>query len=149
VVGSCTTVEDCNTIIGRNTFTGDTLYAWDLRISRYFQLKENLRLDLSFDAFNLLNRPNVDEVTSVYGSPVFCGATPVIPKHYKDSTTRAIQQGAASVSCASQQVTGAPGNWLAAGLIPISIPNSPNATFGTPRTVLNPRQLQFGAKFTF
>jgi hypothetical protein len=149
VVGTCTTVEDCNTIIGRNTYTGDTLYAWDLRISRYFQLKENLRLDLSFDAFNLLNRPNVDEVTSVYGSPVFCGATPVIPKHYKDSTTRAIQQGAASVSCASQQVTGAPGNWLAAGLIPISIPNSPNATFGTPRTVLNPRQLQFGAKFTF
>ena len=37
------------------------------------RLKEGLRLDLSVDAFNFLNRSNVDEVTSVYGSPVFCG----------------------------------------------------------------------------
>jgi hypothetical protein len=149
IVGTCTTVTNCDTIIGRNTYIGDSLYSWDLRISRYFQIRENLRVDLIFDAFNALNRPNVDEVTSVYGSPVFCGATPVIPRHYKDATTQAIQQGLGSVSCASQQVIGKPGNWLAAGLLPVSIPNSPNPTFGLPRTVLNPRQLQFAAKFIF
>jgi Carboxypeptidase regulatory-like domain/TonB dependent receptor-like, beta-barrel len=149
IVGNCTNVTDCNTTIGRNTYIGDPLYSWDLRISRYFQIKESMRLTLMFDAFNALNRPNVDEVTSVYGSPVFCGATPVIPRHYKDATTLAIQQGLGSVSCATQQVVGAPGNWLADGLLPVAIPNSPNPNFGLPRTMLNPRQLQFAAKFTF
>jgi len=108
-----------------------------------------LRVDLAFDAFNALNRPNIDEVTSVYGSPVFCGSTPVIPTHYNDATTLAIQQGAPSVSCATQQAVGNPGAWLADGVLPVSIPNSPNPTFGTPRTMFNPRQLQFSAKFSF
>lgn len=35
---------------------------------------------------DVLNRANVDEVTSIYG-PVFCGTTPVIPKHYNDAAT--------------------------------------------------------------
>jgi Carboxypeptidase regulatory-like domain/TonB dependent receptor-like, beta-barrel len=147
VVGNCTSVTNCDTIIGRNTYVGDPLYVWDLRVSRYFQLRENLRLDLMVDAFNFLNRPNVDEVTSVYGSPVFCGGTPTVPRHYNDAVTRAIQQGA--VSCSTQQVTGAPGNWLADGLLPVGIPNTPNATFGLPRTMFNPRQFQFAAKLSF
>jgi hypothetical protein len=79
------------------------LYSWDLRLSRNFRLGEGKLLDFSVDAFNLFNHPNVDEVSSVYGSPAFCGASPAIPKHYNDATTLAIQQGAASVSCASQQ----------------------------------------------
>jgi hypothetical protein len=149
IVGSCTSVSNCNTTVGRNTYTGDPLYTWDLRVSRYFQVREKLRVDLAFDAFNALNRPNIDEVTSVYGSPVFCGATPVIPTHYNDATTLAIQQGAASVSCATQAAVGNPGAWIAAGVLPVSIPNSPNPTFGTPRTMFNPRQLQFSAKFSF
>ena len=52
------------------------------------------QLELSVDAFNLFNRPNVDEVTSVYGSPVFCGG--VVPAHYKDATTIAIENRSAS-----------------------------------------------------
>lgn len=99
---------------------------------------------LAVDGFNILNRPNVDEVSSVYGSPVFCGA---VPKSYKDATTLAIQSG--SVSCASQQAAGNPGAWLALGLLPVSIPSTPNPSFGLPRTMLNPRQFQFAAKFTF
>jgi hypothetical protein len=35
------------------------------------------------------------------------------------------------------------------GLLPVSVPNSPNTTFGEPRTMLNPRQFQFAAKFSF
>jgi Carboxypeptidase regulatory-like domain/TonB dependent receptor len=144
--GSCTNVSNCSTTIGRNTYVGDPLYSLDLRLSRYFQLSEHMRLDLTVDAFNVLNRPNVDEVNYIYGSPAFCGA---VPQHYKDATTRAIEQGNASVSCAAQQAAGAPPAWLQLGLLPVSIPASPNATFGEPRTMLNPRQFQFAAKFSF
>jgi outer membrane receptor protein involved in Fe transport len=157
--GSCTTVSNCSTIIARNTYVGDPLYSWDLRLSRYFQLTERIRLTLGVDAFNFLNRANVDEVTSVYGSPVFCGSTPVIPHHYNDATTRAIQSGA--VSCAAQQATAlqAPITaadpdptgiaFIAAGVLPSLIPNSPNPVFGEPRTAFNARQFQFSAKFAF
>jgi outer membrane receptor protein involved in Fe transport len=138
---------DCSTTVGRNTYLGDPEYSWDGRIGRFFQIREHMRLDLTVDVFNFLNRANVDEITSVYGSPAFCGATPVAPRRYNDAATRAIQQGL--VSCASQQIAGAPGNWLGLGLLPVSIPDTPNSSFGLPRTALNPRQFQFGAKFTF
>ena len=56
-------------------------------------------MNLAVDAFNLFNRPNVDEVTSVYGSPVFCGTTPAIPRHYNDGISRAIQAQSGSTAC--------------------------------------------------
>ncbi|MGA7448346.1 MAG: TonB-dependent receptor [Terriglobales bacterium] len=149
VTGNCTTVSNCATTVGRNTYFGPPLYTWDLRLSRNFKVGEGKLLDFAVDAFNLLNHPNIDEVSSVYGSPAFCGAAPAIPRHYNDATTLAIQRGAASVSCATQQVTGNPGAWLADGLLPVGIPNFPNATFGKPRTMFNPRQLQFSMKFSF
>lgn len=157
VTAVCNTAADCNTVIARNTYIGDPLYSWDLRVGRYFKLTERIRLDLAVDAFNVFNRPNVDEITSVYGSPVFCGANPAIPRHYRDNLTRAIQQGAASVSCSSQIAASfgsgmfafPGGAFLQDGLLPVSIPNSPNPSFGLPRTVLNPRQFQFSAKFSF
>jgi len=83
----------------------------DLRLTRSFQIAENLKLHLSVDAFNVLNRPNVDEITTVYGAPDFIGA---VPRDYKDG---------------------------------IGSPASP--LFGQPRTMFNPRQLQFGVKLTF
>jgi outer membrane receptor protein involved in Fe transport len=147
VNGLCTSVTDCGTTVRRNTYVGAPLYTWDLRLSRNFKLAERKILDFSFDAFNLLNHPNVDEVSSVYGSPVFCGSSPAIPQHYNDATTTAIQQG--NASCASQQATGNPGAWLGDGLVPVAIPNTPDANFGKPRTVFNPRQLQFSLKFSF
>ncbi len=157
LVGRCVSASDCATQIARNTYIGDPLYSWDFHLARYFQLRESLRLDLSVDAFNLLNRSNVDEVTSVYGSPVFCGG--VIPKHYRDATSRAIQATAPSTACPAGQIP-VPGGTLA--LTPLAldlppgapgtavpIPNNPNNTFGLPRTMLNPRQFQFAAKFLF
>jgi hypothetical protein len=122
----------------------------------------------------------VDEVTSVYGSPVFCGDS--IPRHYRDSVSRAIQAGSGSQACpvgdgfhvinpitlqsvgtfASTPITLdtlAGGSCSGAGpsLNPLAnisstclfIPTTPNPTFGLPRTMLNPRQFQFAAKFTF
>ncbi len=125
----------------RNFYYGDQLYSWDLRLSRYFQLRERLRLDLMVDAFNVLNRPNVDEVTSVYGAAVQCGTGPV-PEHYKDTGTLATQAEAIAFATG-----GPPSCPLSLGLTPA--PPAPNALFGTPRTMLNPRQFQFAAKFSF
>jgi Carboxypeptidase regulatory-like domain len=144
VNGSCASVNNCSTTVGRNTYIGDGLYSWDLRLSRYFQLTEHKRLDLSMDVFNALNRANIDEVNSVYGSPVFCGA---IPKSFNDAATIAIQHGL--TSCAAQQAALAPPLFLAQGLLPVPVPPTPNPAFGTPRTVLNPRQFQFAARFSF
>jgi hypothetical protein len=172
ITGHCPSPSDCATMISRNTYFGDHDYTWDFRVSRYFQVREKLRLDLSVDAFNVLNRKNVDEVSSVYGSPVFCGTTPVIPQHYNDATSIAIQQQAASTACpvstnglaipgvgsfARTPIT-APGAscFPTAGPPPkgpdsscLFIPASPNKTFGLPRTMLNPRQFQFGLKLSF
>jgi outer membrane receptor protein involved in Fe transport len=142
IQSACPSVTNCSTTIGRNTYVGDTLYAWDLRLARYFQLTERLRMDLTVDAFNVLNRPNVDEVNSIYGSPIFCGN---IPQHYRDATTLAIQGGAGSVACPAAP----PPVWLADGLLPVTVPGTPNSVFGTPRTMLNPRQFQFSMKFSF
>jgi hypothetical protein len=62
----------------RNSYLGDHLYNMDLRLSRAIHLKENRKLDLVFDAFNVFNRQNVNEVTSVHGGGTidFCGAAP-------------------------------------------------------------------------
>jgi hypothetical protein len=110
----------------RNTYIGDSLEVVDLRVSRFFKFKEHMRLDLSVDAFNAFNRANIDEVTSVYGAPDFCGA---VPRHYKDAASIAIETG--QVAC------------------PAGGPPFPNGGFGGPRTTFNPRQMQFGAKFSF
>jgi len=146
VVPNCPSVEHCSTLIGRNTYIGPSLRTWDLRVSRAFRLTERIKLDLMMDAFNLLDRVNVDEVTSVYG-PVFCGAPATIPHSYNDATSLAIQNGA--VSCATQQAAANPLAWLSQGMLPVPIPNTPNPNFGLPRTVLNPRQFQFVVKFSF
>src|SRR5271156_3670738 len=128
--------------LGRNNYVGDPLYSWDMRISRYFQLRERLRLDLMFDAFDLLNRPNVDEVTSVYGAAVICGGT-ATPTNYKDKATRETQAQAADFNPTD------PASFTCPNLSPVPSPPVPNGLFGAPRVVLNPRQFQFAAKFSF
>jgi hypothetical protein len=118
-----------------------------------------MKVDVSVDAFNLLNRSNVDEITPVYGSPVFCGA---IPKHYRDGVSRAIQAGAGSTACPNGGIALPPGAGGTLAPTPILltpgnpasattlfIPFNPNPTFGLPRTMLNPRQFQLAAKFSF
>lgn len=115
---------------GRNTYWGDNLRSWDTRLSRAFHLKENLTMDLMVDVFNVLNRQNVDEVNSVYGTYGFCNGQ--IPHGYGDATTLAIQAGRVG-SCPAG----------------IGAPPFPSNGFGTARTMLNPRQFQFAAKFSF
>ena len=104
-------VTDRVGLSARNTYEGDDLRTVDLRLARFFQLTERVKLNLSVDAFDLLNRPNVDEITTVYGAPDFIGPA---PQRYADG---------------------------------IGSPASPQ--FGQPRTMVNPRRLQFGVKLTF
>jgi hypothetical protein len=108
---------------------------------------DRLAANLAFDAFNLLNRANFDEVTGVYGSPVFCGG---VPQHYNDALTRAIHQQAGSVTCPNGGIS-VPGGSVAPTPIgtTLFIPTTPNSNFGLPRTAFNPRQLQFSVKFMF
>jgi hypothetical protein len=47
-------------------------------------------VELTFDAFNLLNRPNVEEVSTVYAAPVFVGP---VPRHYKDGIGSPVNPG--------------------------------------------------------
>ncbi len=110
----------------RNSYWGDGFDSVDLRVSRLFSITERAKFSLSVDAFNALNRANVDEVNSVYGAPDFCGG---IPQHYKDKASLAIQ--GMQVGC------------------PAGGPPIPNPLFGAPRTMFDPRQLQFSARFTF
>ena len=137
--GDTNPVTDRVGLISRNSYIGDPQRTVDLRISRFFQLNERVRLNIIFDAFNLFNRANVDEVFSVYGSPIFCGA---VPQHYKDATSLAIQRG--QVTCPA--FVPPAGVTLPAQFF---VPPTPNSNFGTARTVLNPRQLQLAAKVTF
>jgi len=115
----------------RNSYRGDHLYSNDVRLSYKFGFSERKKMEVALDAFNVFNRQNVDEVTSVYGGGTidFCGAAPT---HFGDPASLAIQRGA--VSCNGAINGGAP---------------APNPLFGTPRTMFNPRQLQLSAKFTF
>ncbi len=123
----------------RNAYRGDDFYTFDLRLARLIHLSERMGLNLAFDAFNVFNRQNINEVTSVYGggTPDFCGGTNPfngpVPKHYNDATSLAIQSG--TISCLP-----VPG---------IATAPAPDRLFGTPRTMFNPRQLQASAKFTF
>jgi hypothetical protein len=79
--GDTNPVTDRVGLATRNTYWGDSLKTWDLRLSRSFTFRERNHIELAVDAFNTLNRPNVDEVTSVYGAPIFLAG---VPKHYKD-----------------------------------------------------------------
>jgi hypothetical protein len=129
--GDTNPVTDRVGVSPRNFYRGDHLYSVDLRVSRGIHLTEHTKLDLALDAFNVFNRQNINEVTSVYGGGTidFCGATPT---HFGDAASLAIQHGA--VTCNAATNGGAP---------------EPNPLFGTPRTMFNPRQLQVSAKFTF
>src|SRR5262249_60807467 len=47
--------------VSRNTYRGDSLQSFDLRLSRAIHLNERARLNLAMDAFNVFNRANIDE----------------------------------------------------------------------------------------
>ncbi len=70
--------------IGRNSYRGASYYDTDLRLQKRLNLDERLKLNLSAEALNLLNRVNVQDVDQVYGAGEFAGP---IPKAFGDGVT--------------------------------------------------------------
>ena len=123
-------VTDRVGLAARNTYWGDKLKTIDMRISQAIKFREKQRVDVAVDAFNLLNRPNVDEVDSVYGTYNFCGGA---PHNYKDAVSTKIQTD--------------PGSFV--GSCPLAGPPTPNSDFGAPRKMFNARQFQISLKYSF
>ena len=68
----------------RNSYRGDPYYDVDVRLQREFPFTEHIRGEISAEAFNLFNRPNVEDVDHVYGAPDFLGP---VPKEFGDHVT--------------------------------------------------------------
>jgi hypothetical protein len=115
----------------RNSYWGDSFKTVDIRVSQHFKIHERQKIEFAVDVFDLFNRPNVNEVTSVYGTYNFCGGT--VPVRYKDAASLAIQSRPASFI----------------GSCPAAGPPFPSPIFGAARTMFNPRQFQLSAKFSF
>jgi hypothetical protein len=62
--------------VGRNSYRGASYYDTDVRLQRVFHLSERLSTEASFEAFNLWNHVNVQNIDQVYGAPDFLGPVP-------------------------------------------------------------------------
>jgi hypothetical protein len=56
---------------GRGVVTGPGNFGWDTSMSKAFRLIENHSLQFRWDAFNLINRPNLGSPNSTLTSPSF------------------------------------------------------------------------------
>jgi hypothetical protein len=64
-----------NSNLGRNTGRGEPFYQVDLRLARRFTFAESKYVELTFEAFNLLNHTNFTGINNIIG------ATPLIDGH--------------------------------------------------------------------
>ncbi len=65
----------------RNYYKGDPYYDTDLRVQRVIPFTERIKGEASIEFFNLLNRPNVEDIDHVYGLADFAGP---LPKQFGD-----------------------------------------------------------------
>jgi hypothetical protein len=68
----------------RNSYRGDPYYDVDVRLQREIPFTERIHAQVSAEAFNLFNRPNVEDVDNVYGLPDFAGP---VPRSFGDHIT--------------------------------------------------------------
>jgi outer membrane receptor protein involved in Fe transport len=55
-------------LVGRNSLKGPSFATWDLRVARSLHFNERWSGEFSLDIFNLLNRVNIKDLNTVYGS---------------------------------------------------------------------------------
>ncbi len=66
-MGIATTRAERPGAVGRNTFTGPSVFTIDSSLLRSFKIRERQRVDLRFDMFNALNHFNVTAINNVSG----------------------------------------------------------------------------------
>jgi hypothetical protein len=103
----------------RNTFKGDSYQSVDVRVSRTFAITEKVRLQAFAEGFNLLNTLNVRFFNTAYGAQDFCNFA------------------------SNPQLVGCPATPSG------NREGSPNASYGTPRAIFNPRQIQLAVRLTW
>ncbi|MBO0857626.1 MAG: TonB-dependent receptor [Chloracidobacterium sp.] len=109
-------------LAGRNTGRGEAFYSFDLRLARRFLVKESRYLEITVEGFNLFNRVNFQGINNIIGGACVANGLPV--------------------ACA-------------AGATPLTdydlrgrADQKPTAPLGF-TSASDPRQLQFGARFSF
>lgn len=66
-MGIATTRAERPSGVGRNTFTGPSVFNIDASLSKSFKIHDRQRIDLRFDLFNTLNHFNVTGINAVSG----------------------------------------------------------------------------------
>jgi carboxypeptidase family protein len=82
--GDMFTFNDRVGVSARNSYKGDPYYDVDMRLQRVIPFSEHMKGEASVEVFNVLNRPNVEDVDHVYGLRDFVGS---VPKEFGDHVT--------------------------------------------------------------
>jgi len=123
-------------ILGNNTFRMPMTLLPDIRIAKFFSVKEKYSIELSADFFNLINKQNVMGVNTS-GYTIQTSGTVATP-----SGNVACGTGGATLPCLNFNVNTSPGANFA-------------QVFGTTTSTNNsiflytPRQIQLGARISF
>jgi hypothetical protein len=103
----------------RDTFQGDGYQNVDMRVSRTFNFTEKVHLEAIAEAFNLLNTLNIRFFNTAYGAADFC-----------NFAADPVAQGCTATPSGNRE-------------------GSPNPSYGTPRAIFNPRQIQFALRLAW
>jgi hypothetical protein len=103
----------------RNTFKGDSYQTVDMRVSRTFTITEKTHLEAMAEAYNLLNTLNIHFYNTAYGAADFC-----------PFASDAVAMGCPATPSGFRE-------------------GSPNPSYGTPRSIFNPRQVQLALRLTW
>ena len=117
--------------VGRNSIYGPGFNDFDFRISRNIPIHENIYMQFSADAFNLLNHQIITAVNGTY--------------------SQFLASGASSGSLKCNATTPAPGATFQGCISPFSGTglSAFGVTSGTNNSLYNARQMQFAAKLFF
>jgi hypothetical protein len=123
--------------IGRNSISGPGFNDFDLRVSRDIPLFHQYKLQLSADAFNLLNHTIITSVNSTYSNYLNAGATTgsAAAGNLRSCPVTAVPTGSTLQGCY------APYNGTGLSAF--------NTVTGTNNQLYNSRQMEFKAKLVF